>query len=186
LLGQCLRGFLHNEHRGLVGVVVADREDALNVTVTTNFVDRTGTILTTESEDINVIPAGKTFYLGGDTYLNSGERVAHLEVDASTGDHAHTNYPLPLVSRVRLVHEEYLGFSVHGQVTNNLDAPLSQLARISAVVFDSRGRVVGGGYDFLDADLQPGRRAAFAADISASPSTPAYARASVDNSVAGD
>jgi len=56
------------------------------------------------------------------------------------------------VTRVRLVKDPYVGLSVNGQVQNNLDAALSQFARISAVVFNASGRIVGGGYTYLDAD----------------------------------
>ena len=69
--------------------------------------------------------------------------------------------------------------------SNNLDSPLSQFARITAVVFTASGRVVGGGYTYLDADLPPTRRAAFSTDISGSPSSAGYARASMDNSIVG-
>ncbi len=87
------------------------------------------------------------------------------------------------MTRVRLVKDPYVGLSVNGQVQNNLDAALSQFARISAVVFNASGRIVGGGYTYLDADLAPGRRAAFSVDITASPSSASYARASMDNSI---
>jgi hypothetical protein len=180
------QGFSQEGESLSYGVVlrnVSPVEDALDVSVTTNFVDASGTILKTESETMNVIPASTTYYLGGNTYPESGSRVARLETDVTVGDRASASYSLPKVSHVRLVNEEYIGLSVHGQVENTLDSPLSDFARISAVVFDSRGRVVGGGFTYLDAPLAPGRRAAFDASIDAAPSTTTRARVSVENSI---
>lgn len=178
-------GFSQDQENVSYGVVLRNvsAQDALDVSVTTNFVDGTGTILKSESESISVLPAGKTYYLGGDSFTERGARVAHLETAVSVGSSQAASYPLPTVTRVRLANDEYAGLSVHGEVENTLDAPLSQFARISAVVFDTRGRVIGGGYTYLDADLAPGRRAAFEASIQATSSTASYARATAENSI---
>jgi hypothetical protein len=183
-------GFSQDEHGevgyGFVLVNNSAQEDALDVTVTVNVLDASGTIIATEAEAINVIPAGETFYLGGATYA-SGEKADQLEPIVAVGSSEEASYPLPAVSRVRLINEEYLGLRVRGEVENTLDQPLSQLARIGIVVFDSRGEVVGGGFTFLDADLPPGRRASFDAGngVGAIPPNRAEsAMASVDNEVA--
>jgi hypothetical protein len=181
-------GFSQDGSDASYGVVLRNTsptQDALDVEVTTNFDDASGTILDTESETISVIPAHTTYYLGGDGSLESSARVVRLEVNPTVGQSAHTNYPLPIVSRVGLTRDLYLGLTVHGQVENNLDAPLSQFAQITTVIFSPSGRVVGGGFTYLDADLPPGRSAAWSTNITATPHSAGYARASMENSIVG-
>jgi len=171
---------------GLVLKNQSAKEDALDVEVTINLLDRSGTIVATEAERINVIPAGGTFYLGGASYA-TGEKAVKIEPIVAVGSSDSAQWSLPKVSRVRLVEQEYLGLSVKGQVENTLDQPLSQIAKIGVVVFDKRGNVVGGGFTFLDADLPPGRSASFDAGNGVNaipPRKAAKASASVDNEVA--
>ena len=183
------KGFSQDDTSVSYGIVLKNKsatEDALDVTVNTNFVDASGTILESESDSVNVIPAGETFYLGGDAFTEGGARVVRMETYAEVGQSETAAYPLPVVSDLRLRHEEYIGLKAYGVVENTLDKPLSQFARIGIVVFDARNRVVSGGFTYLDADLPPGRRAAFDTSIDAAPSTVRYVRASVDNSVTSD
>ena len=146
------------------GVVLnnrADSADAINATVTVNFVAADDTIIGTETQNINVIPAGQRYYSGGSGYINGSGRAKTIEAMVDVDTYEAGDYPLPEASKVRLYWEQYLGYGVAGQVTNNLDSALSSGADITAVLFDARGRVVGGGFAYLDADLAPGRRASF-------------------------
>lgn len=160
--------------------------DAVGVQVSVNFMDKGGTILTTEDSTINVIPAGGTYYLGGQTYTEDGKpkkMEAFVDIDSSEP----AQYALPDVSQVRIVRDDWGDISVKGQVKNNLDDSLSSIATISCVVFDKSGKVVGGGFTFLDSDLKSGRTAGFEVvnGPSVTPSSKAdSAKASMDNQVA--
>ena len=161
-------------------------DDALDVAVTVNVVDRQGNILSTESETVNVIPAGDVFYLGGASYVASGETAHAIDPVISVSSSEPASYGLPKVTRVRVINEEYLGVEVRGEIENTLREPLSSFAKIGVVVFDAKGNVVGGGFTFPDGEIPPGRRVAFRAGngVSAvSPGQAEFARASIDNEV---
>jgi hypothetical protein len=53
------------------------------------------------------------------------------------------------------------GVVVLGEVENTGATPLSPLARITAVLYDAHGTVVGGGYGYPVADVPPGARIGF-------------------------
>jgi len=144
---------------------VSASQDALHVTVSANFLDTTGMILTTDTTTTNVIPAGTTYYGAGFVQLHKGEKVAKIEVSADVSSSEPARYTLPQVSHVRLVKDDYGMPEVDGQVMNAFAQTLSQDARITAVLFDGTGHVIGGGLDFLNADLRPGRSAAFEVNI---------------------
>lgn len=146
---------------GLVLKNLSTTEDAIDVTVTVNILNAAGDILTTEAERVNVIPAGSTYYLGGETYINKNGKATKIEPIVDVGSSEKAAYRLPKVTKVKLTNEEYIGLKVSGEVENTLTQPLSQLAKISAVVFDAKGNVLGGGFAFLDANLPPGTRAGF-------------------------
>jgi hypothetical protein len=145
---------------GMVLQNLSATDDAIDVTVTVNLLDGSGAILATEAESVNVIPASTTYYLGGSSSVSEG-KVAKLEPIVAVGSSETAQYTLPKVSRVKLIEQEYFGLTVRGEVENTLDQPLSQFAKIGVVVFDAAGKVIGGGFAYLDADLPPGRRAGF-------------------------
>ena len=160
--------------------------DAVGVQVSVNFMNKGGTILTTEDSTINVIPAGETYYLGGQTYTEDGKpkkMEAFVDIDSSEP----AQYALPDVSQVRIIRDDWGDISVKGQVKNDLDDALSSIASITCVIFDKSGKVVGGGFTFLDSDLKSGRTAGF--EVVNGPSVTqsskaASAKASMDNQVA--
>jgi hypothetical protein len=159
-------------------------DDAFDVTISVNILDRSGGILATDSNVISVIPAGETYYFGGETYLEKGGKAAKLDPLVEVGYSDAATYPLPQARRVRVVRDDFGGVEVRGEVENTLESSLSSFARISIVLLSRRGEIVGGAYTYLDADLPPGRRAGFNAYITAAPSRAVdTAKVSVENSV---
>jgi len=183
-------GFSHEAQYGELayGIVLKNPSsmDATEVQVSINMLDKSGTILSTEDSMINVIPAGETYYFGGSTYIE-GSKPKKMEAFVDVGSSESAQYALPEVSKVRIVRDDWGGFSVRGQVKNNLDGTLSSLATITCVVFDKNGKVVGGGFTYLDSDLPSGRTAGFEivnGPGAIPPSKAAEAKASMDNEVA--
>ena len=183
-------GFAYESEYGELGYGLVLKNtsemDAVGVQVSINFMDKSGTILVTEDDSLNVIPAGETYYLGGSTYAEDGKpKKMEAFIDIESSEPA--QYELPKVSKVRILKDEWMGVSVKGQVKNIFDDDLSSMATITCVIFDKNGKVVGGGFTFLDADLRSGRTAGFEI-VNGPGATPvsqaASAQASMDNEVA--
>jgi hypothetical protein len=145
---------------GIVLRNVSPDEDALDVQVTVNILDAGGRIVKTEVEYFIAIPAGMTYYAGGET-IYEGAQPARLEVRTSVRERQKKSIPaLPTVQNVRVT-EGFLGAELAGEVVNPYTRPLSDLARITFACFDAAGNVIGGGYTFSDADVPPGSRIGF-------------------------
>ena len=157
-------------------------EDALDVTVLVNVIGSSGQILESEADRYEVIPSAVTYYAGGLILINQGNApVARIEVNVSFRERAEKAVALPVVSNVR-VQTDPLGIAeVAGELQNTSTKPLSNFSDITAVVFDAAGNVVGGGWGFLEADVQPGGRIGFTVLIAGrAPSEIASAQVSVE------
>jgi len=158
--------------------------DAEEVQVTVNLLDKSGTIITTADQTFNLIPAGGTFYFGGDFSVDKGAKPAKMEAFVDVGASEAAQYSLPKVSKVRVVKDQYAGVSVKGQATNDLDGPNSSMAVIGCVLLDANDKVVTGGYGYLNNDLPSGRTVGFENYINitnAAASKVTHAEASMDN-----
>ncbi|MGZ8687396.1 MAG: FxLYD domain-containing protein [Gaiellaceae bacterium] len=140
---------------------VSPDEDALDVEVVVNILDASGLILKSESDTYAAIPAGATYYAGGEAISSSGT-PSRLEVTVKVGARQKKSIPaLPVVSNVRIVDTEYFGPEILGEIQNPYTKTLSSLARITFVCFDAGGNVIGGGYGYPETALPPGGRVAF-------------------------
>lgn len=140
------------------GVVLRDTSptrDVLGVTVTVNVVDAANHVLRTDTSVISGIAAGSTYYFGGDVFLDAGAVPASLQVTArAAGDQARRLDPPPVLGLTAAA--DAAGKThVHGTLTNPSAKPMSSLARISGVVFDAAGNVIGGGVTFPGAPVGP-------------------------------
>lgn len=146
---------------------VSPDEDALDVEVIVNVLDASGRILETDSNTYEAIPAGATYYGGGDAIYDGSTLPSRLEVRTQVGGRQRkAGIVLPPVSNVRVT-EGFLGANVLGEVMNASTRSLSSLARITIVCFDAGGNVIGGGSTFPpgSSDIPPGARFAFDASI---------------------
>jgi hypothetical protein len=184
---QTKAGFSQDGESISYGVVLrnqSETQDAINVQVTVNVVGKDGTILASDSDYINVVPADTEYFHGGDTFVAGNDEADSVETIIAVERSEAASYTLPKVSSVRISMDEYLGLEVRGEVENTLDGPLSDFARIGIVAFDDAGNVVGGTFTYLNAPLPPGRKAAFSTYLSASPDNAASAEATIENEVA--
>jgi hypothetical protein len=131
----------------------ADR-DAVGVTLTVNVLDAGGAALKSEVSRIPGIPAASTYYFGGVVSLAAGTTPSSLQASVRVESGQASRLKLPQVSGVRAVDA---GGTVHvqGTVANDSPRPISTLTRISAVAFDQAGNVIGGGFTFPAATIQP-------------------------------
>jgi hypothetical protein len=132
----------------------ADR-DAIGVTLTVKVLDAGGSVLKSEVSRIPGIPATTTSYFGSVVPLDAGTTAASVQanVTVEAGQARRSLQPLPVSG----VHAVDAGGIVHiqGVVSNQTARPVSTLTRISTVVFDPAGNVIGGGFTFPTETIQP-------------------------------
>lgn len=148
--------------------------DALNVTVLVNFVDATNRVVDTDSERIEAVAAGSEFYLGDSTSIPDASQVSSLEIVVRIGSQAPKRKLSPAIADVLVQESRYdRGFvgAVVGQILNDSTTMLLTRTKVSAVVFDSAGNVVGGANGMTSEAQLPGVRAYFnaAGGVSAIP-----------------
>jgi hypothetical protein len=135
---------------------------ASRITVSLNLVDAGNRVVSTVAHDIESIPPGQTFNVGGFTTVAGGEVVAGLEVVPQVRSDSFHVSRLPTSQNVRFVRGEGTNVvSVRGEVVNPYTRPIARDARVYAVVFDAAGAVVGGGSGELAADVPSHARAGF-------------------------
>ena len=135
--------------------------DARNVQVTVNAVGAQNVVLDTNTSTVLTIPAGSTYYFGGRSFYSGSAVTTRLDAVAQVGESVAKESTLPAPANVRLEPSSLGGVEVLGEVKNTAATPLSSFARITAVLFDSQGRVVGGGSGSLESDVPPGARIGF-------------------------
>jgi hypothetical protein len=149
---------------GVVLQNVSPDEDALQVAVTVNILDASGLILHSESDTYTAIPAGATYYAGGDSFFSGSTPAARVEAIVQVGSHQKKSIGgLPPVANIR-TSEGFSSADVLGEFQNPYTKTISSLARITAVCFDASGNVIGGGFDYPNSSVTPGGRIGF--DIS--------------------
>jgi len=161
--------------------------DALNVQVLVNFVDATNRVVDTRTDVVSAVAAGSEYYLGGSTSIPDASPVSSLEIVVRIGGQAPKAKLGPAISDVLVQQARYdpgwVG-AVVGQIENDWPTMLLTSTRISAVVFDSAGNVIGGAHGMTNAGQLPGVRAYFNASSAVS-SIPFDRAASAGVSVIG-
>jgi|1186.fasta_scaffold01376_2 hypothetical protein len=140
------------------GVVLRDTSatrDAVGVTVTVNVVDAANRVLRTDTSHLSGIPAGSTYYFGGDVFLDAGSAPASLQVSVRTEGDQPKRLAGPQVAGLTATADAAGRVHLHGELTNTATQPMSSLTRISGVVFDTAGNVIGGGVTFPTAPVRP-------------------------------
>lgn len=133
--------------------------DAIDIDLSINYLDKTGTIVGSEWDGIHVVPAGEVYYVGGSASPN--EPATKVEVDVKVGRWAPASAKLAEVSNLKVKSEGMIGTRITGLVTNTTDNTISRYNDVYIVLFDSAGKMVGGGFTYLPFDLKPGKKAAF-------------------------
>ncbi len=155
--------------------------DARNVHVTVNAVDAQNAVLDSNASTVLTIPAGSTYYFGGRSFYSGSAVTTRVEAFAQVEESVATGGALPAAANVRLEPSSLGGVEVLGELRNTAATPLSSFARITAVLFDSHGKVVGGGSASPESDVPPGARIGFRLfATSVSPAVAASAQVSIE------
>lgn len=144
--------------------------DALNVSVLINFVGATNRVVNTATVEVKAIGAGTVYYLGGSTSIPDASPVSKLEIVTRIGGQAPKRKLGPGFADVLVqaqVYDPAWTGAVVGQVVNDHPTMLLTQTRISAVVYDSAGNVLGGSTGASFGKLLPGVRAYFQASSGA-------------------
>ncbi|MFL5844576.1 MAG: hypothetical protein ACJ762_07770 [Solirubrobacteraceae bacterium] len=155
-------GFTQDGDSVVYGVVIenpSSDSEALDISVSTNALDRKGDVIGTDDATVSVVPPGEAFNIGGDISVGRA-KVSDLEISVQTDDSGPPEHPLPKVTNVRVEKDSTFGLTIRAQVENTLDQPLSSLTDVFVVVRDSGGDVIGGTYTFPTNDIPPGGRRA--------------------------
>jgi hypothetical protein len=149
---------------GLMLQNTSPNADALSVYVLVNFVMADGQAIGTKTEVIDAIPGGTTFAYGGSLNFPGGAPVARLEVVVKVGGRQRHLIHEPLVQSIGIVpglrDAMWVG-EVNGEIINDHPSLNVDRAKLSTVVFDVNGVIVGGGSGTATALLPPGTREVF-------------------------
>jgi hypothetical protein len=163
---QRVRFSSRNVSYGVVLHNSSPENDALNVVVLTNFIDSTDRVVDTDSQSITAIGAGTDFYLGGWTSIPDSTPVSTLEIVVRIGGQAPKRKLGPPTSDVLVQearHDRGWVGAVVGQIENDHATMMLSSPRVSTVIFDSAGNVIGGSRGSSTSGLLPGVRAYFSA-----------------------
>ena len=144
--------------------------DALDVSVLVNFVDATGRVVDSATSRVPAVGAGTVYYLGGYTSIPDGSPVSKLEIVARLGGQAPKRKLGPPFANVlvqALKSDPAWVGAVTGQVENDFAGMFLARTRISTVIYDSAGNVIGGATGSAEGGLLPGVRAYFQASTGA-------------------
>lgn len=140
--------------------------DALDVTVLVNFVDATNRVVDTDTTRVTAVGAAGHFYLGGYTSIPDASPVSKLEIVTRIGGQSPKRKLGPAYADVLVQAQKsdpaWVG-AVVGQVLNDHPTMLLTRTKISTVIYDSAGNVVGGSTGASSGELLPGVRAYFQA-----------------------
>jgi hypothetical protein len=143
---------------------VAKKKDAVDVSVLVSLVGGNGTLIGSRTLRVARIPVGQTYALGDSINLPAGVQVAKLEVVVQPRSAVPTENRTPLVENVHLTpalsDATYLG-AVEGELVNDDAKLLLQRARLSVVVLDATGTIIGGGRGLAFTTLPAGSRELF-------------------------
>jgi hypothetical protein len=138
--------------------------DALDVYVLVNFVMADGQAIGTKTEILDAIPAGTTFAYGEVLRFPGGAPVAGLEVVVKVGGRQRSLIHQPIVQSIGIAPGQrdanWVG-EVNGEIVNDHPSFNVSRTKLSTVVFDASGAIVGGGSGLANALLPPGTRQVF-------------------------
>jgi hypothetical protein len=149
---------------GIVLANVSPENDALSVSVHVNFLDATNTVLKTDVNKVGVVGAKAQHFLGGSVTIPEGIPVSTLETVVRVGAQEPKALKVPELTDYRILASRYdPGWvaAVMFQALNDEPLLLFTSPKISVVVFDRDGNVIGGGTGYSSAPLAPGVRAQY-------------------------
>jgi hypothetical protein len=150
----------------------SDTQDAKNVTVLVNAIDSAGHVQGTATTAIPLVGAASLFNVGGTVHVPTVTPISRLEIVVQVASHVKHELHEPAVENVHVVPSAYqpawVG-SVDGEIVNDDVGAKLTSAKLSIVIFDSTGKIVGGGTGYVFATLPPGTRSFFSGAVGLAP-----------------
>jgi hypothetical protein len=152
---------------GLLLKNTSTTQDATEVYVLINFATESGALVGTVTRTIALVGAHEQYALGDSAQLRTQAPVTKLEVTIRVGSHARAKpRPMPHFANVRILAGEtdpdYVA-EVDGEVVNDTSPFTLTSARLSVVLLDASGKIVGGGTGIVYSPLPSGSRMVFLA-----------------------
>ncbi len=119
------------------------------------FYNTEGAVVKTESGYISLLLPNQTLGVGGVLYLDENIHAGKMEVQLNAGQATLTDFQLPFTAEnVVYMPDEYFS-KASGIISNPYDIDLTDL-RLSAVVYNETGEIIGGGYTYVNFLLAQG------------------------------
>jgi hypothetical protein len=152
---------------GLLLKNTSAKEDAKNVYLLINFASASGELIATVTKSVALISANGTFAFGDSMQMRTQVPVTKLEVTVNVTAHEPSKLvPLPHFVNVRILpsdNDPGWVSEVDGEVVNDTSPQTLVMAKISIVLLDATGRIVGGGTGISFSPLPSGSRMVFLA-----------------------
>jgi hypothetical protein len=142
-------------------------QDATNVYLLINFATAGGQLIGTVTKSLALIPAGGTIAMGDAMQMRTQAAVTNLEVTIRVVAHEPAKPRiLPHFVNVAILQSPsdtgYVG-EVDGEIVNDTSPQTLTMAKLSIVLLDANGRIVGGGTGMSFSPLPTGSRMVFLA-----------------------
>lgn len=111
--------------------------------------DAGGTVIMAESGYIELILPGQKLGIGGTAYLNEGLEASKIDVQIIAGNAKATDLTTTFTTDKVTYYSSDIFSKARGIIVNPFDKDLSEL-RISAVIYNEAGEIIGGGYTYLN------------------------------------
>jgi hypothetical protein len=152
---------------GLLLKNTSTTQDATNVYLLINFATAGGQLIGSLTKSLALIPAGGTIALGDAMQMRTQAAVANLEVTIRVVAHEPAKPRiLPHFVNVAILQGTsdtgYVG-EVDGEIVNDTSPQTLTMAKLSIVLLDANGRIVGGGTGMSFSPLPTGSRMVFLA-----------------------
>ena len=108
-----------------------------------------GSVVAVDEGYVNLLLPGELHGQGGDLYLEEGVTVSNVDVQIRNG-RFEPSEPLPFFTAENIAHlPGDFSDTVTGRITNPFDQDISDV-RVSAILYNEAGDIIGGGFTFLD------------------------------------
>jgi hypothetical protein len=152
---------------GLLLKNTSQTQDATNVYLLINFATASGELIGTVTKTLEMIPAGGTIALGDAMQMRTQAAVTNLEVTIKVNTHepAKPRILPHFVNVAILPNQNDAGWvsEVDGEIVNDTSPQTLASAKLSIVLLDATGKIVGGGAAMTFSPLPSGSRMVFLA-----------------------
>lgn len=156
------QGYGQNDRSAGFGLVVENSNSAYSIENSQyriTFFSEDGAVLETEEGYIDLVLQEQTVGIGGEVFLDEGQTISRVEAQLLGGDFIETIEKLPLFSSENVTFSQgSFSSRVTGFIINPYTQDITNL-RVSAIAYDETGKIIGGGFTFLDFAAANGKSA---------------------------